>query len=247
MENKLQITFCTYFKSITEFKYICETYDTYTAFCLKSGSFSYKIDIENILSAGEMIICPPGIPFFRKIINTSELLMIKFKTSENLSCLSKNIIFSDLIRLNYNLSKLENCIFFQFTESNPIYAHYCRDILYMAFDDYSSNNFFSDIKNYMDNNFCKNINIKSLSEKVGYSQTQFINLFKKNYKLTPKQYILQLRLNKAKQLLATSEKSTKEIAYMCGFDDELYFIKFFKKNMGMTSKTFRNRIKQITP
>lgn len=247
MVQEPKITFCAYFKSMEKFKYTYETYDTYTAFCLKSGSFSYKIDTQKTLSAGEMVICPPNRPFYRKIINTADLLMIKFKTAEELTCVSKNIIFSDSIRLNYNLNKLENCAFCQDMENNPIYTHYCKDIIYMAYNSELPDEIFSEIKNYMENNFCKNINIKSISEKSGYSQAQFINIFKKNYEFTPKQYILQLRISKAKELLTASEKTSKEIAYLCGYEDELYFIKFFKKNTGMTPKTFRKRIKQIKP
>lgn len=241
MITDIKITFCTYFKKIDNFVYQSEVYDEYTAFCLKDGSFSYKIGNgdEKILSAGEVAICPPGKPFYRKIIKSIELCMIKFKLCDETVEFLDRMKVNDVLRYNHNLIKLEECFFCYDMEKEPFYSHYCKDIIYMLNESVKPNEVFYEEKKYIENNYNKNINISELAQKTGYSVVHFINKFKKFYGYSPGQYLGRIRLQKAMELLTISNMTSKEIAYMCGFNDELYFIRFFKKHLGLTPKEFR--------
>lgn len=53
-----------------------------------------------------------------------------------------------------------------------------------------------------------------------------------------RKFIISLRLNKAKQLLMEGNVSVQEITEQCGFENEIYFYTFFKKNVGMTPKEY---------
>ncbi|HCB95389.1 MAG: helix-turn-helix domain-containing protein [Monoglobaceae bacterium] len=236
----IKVTFCTYFKKIDKFIYPSEIYDEYTAFCLKQGCFSYRIGNgeEKTIYRGEFVICPPGKPFFRKVIDSIELCMIKFVCNE-FDVFSNSIKVNDVLRYNYNLSKLEDCIFCGDMESQPIFSHYCRDIIYMLNESSFADRPFAEEKKYIENNYNKNISISELAKNSGYSVVHFINKFKSIYGCTPGQYLSDIRLRKAKELLACSYNTSKEVAFMCGFNDELYFIRFFKKHMGITPKEFR--------
>ena len=242
--QELKITFCTYFESINEFRYESEIYSEYTLFCLKSGSFYYRVgsDIKKVLSDGEMVICPPGQAFWRKIIKEASLLMIKFTTTEEISFTSNSVKCFDFMRLNYDIKKLEECLFCTDMEKNPQYEHFCRDIIYLATDTVLRNMGVAQIQSYMQENYAENIKISFLAEKAGYSVAQFINVFKRYYHRTPKQYIAEIRLKKAKELLITTNKKSREIALLCGFNDELYFIRFFKKHTGISPTSFRKSI-----
>lgn len=62
-----------------------------------------------------------------------------------------------------------------------------------------------------------------------------------HFDLSPKQYLLNLRMNHALELLVENELSIKEIAFACGFNDEKYFSKAFKNKYGYPpSHTPRN-------
>ena len=78
--KKFELSFCTYFKRIEQFKYAHETYDECVAFFVKSGSFAYKIEGESEQTArdGEVVFCPKGKRFDRKIIEPAQICMIKF-------------------------------------------------------------------------------------------------------------------------------------------------------------------------
>ena len=59
--------------------------------------------------------------------------------------------------------------------------------------------------------------------------------------LTTKDYILQLRIHRAKQLLLGTELTVAEIAYRCGMDDPGYFSTLFRKATGITPVAFRTQ------
>jgi AraC family transcriptional regulator len=64
----------------------------------------------------------------------------------------------------------------------------------------------------------------------------FIRLFKQSLGITPYQYILQHRIEKAKYLLTHSELNIAEIAAQTGFCDQSHFTRHFKRMTGVTPK-----------
>ena len=141
MVTDIKLTFCTYFKSIQRFVYEQETYEDFVAFCVKRGAFSYQIGNEKqaVVGEGEIVICPPHNPFYRKIIQPTELCMIKFRTAEPANLFGKKIRVSNLLRFNENLSKLESCLFCDTLAEEPLFSHYCMDVLYLALDSVGEN------------------------------------------------------------------------------------------------------------
>ncbi|MBR2646628.1 MAG: helix-turn-helix transcriptional regulator [Clostridia bacterium] len=241
MVTNIALTFCTYFKNIQRFVYEQETYEECVAFCVKQGSFSYRIGEEkaDVVSQGEIVICPPNQPFYREIIQPSEVCMIKFKAAEGELFLGKKIRVTNLLRYNEDLSRLEGCLFCDRLFDEPIFSHYCMDVLYLAIDSVGENSKIAVAKSYLEQNFDKEIFIGELAGQMGYSTPHLINKFKAYYGITPKAFVSQVRILKAKELLLSTDKLSREIAYSLGFTDELYFIRFFKKDTGLTPKQFR--------
>lgn len=241
MLSSVELTFCTYFKSIKRFVYEQETYEEYVAFCVKQGSFIYQIgeEKEHTVCAGEVVICPPKQPFHRKIVETAEICMIKFKAAETFPISGKKIRVSNLLRYNDDLCKLERCLFCDTLFAEPFFLHYCMDILYLTIDGAGEHGKISFAKNYIEQNYDKEVFINELAEQMGYSTPHLINKFKAYYGITPKAFITQLRILKAKELLLATDKLSREVAYYLGFADELYFIRFFKKHTGLTPRQFR--------
>ncbi len=63
--------------------------------------------------------------------------------------------------------------------------------------------------------------------------------FKKHYGVSPIQYLINRRMEYAKHLLNTSGMSVKQIAYQCGFENEYYFSRIFKKLTGYSPSQYR--------
>ncbi len=77
-----------------------------------------------------------------------------------------------------------------------------------------------------------NIEIEGISDKLGISASHLTNIFKSYTGMTPYQYYLHMKINKAKELLETGELSIKEIAYELSFESQYYFSRLFKKKTG---------------
>jgi AraC-like DNA-binding protein len=76
------------------------------------------------------------------------------------------------------------------------------------------------------------LSVDGIGEALGVTQTRFYETFKAYTGLTPYQYFIQLKINKAKELLSNGETSVKEAAFSLGFDDPYYFSRLFKKKTG---------------
>ena len=95
------------------------------------------------------------------------------------------------------------------------------------------------LKTYLDNHMCDQVKIKDLSALIFKSNSQTIRIFETAFGMTPYQYLLQLRLASAKQLLSQTNLSVKRIAFSLGFSDEHYFSHLFKSKIGKTPTGYR--------
>ncbi|OGV36068.1 MAG: hypothetical protein A2X48_17550 [Lentisphaerae bacterium GWF2_49_21] len=82
-------------------------------------------------------------------------------------------------------------------------------------------------------------NLESAARKAGYSKFHFCRLFKKVTGVTPWTYAVNLKLDKAKELLMNSDVSVKEVALSVGINDPNYFTRIFAKYAGMSPVKYR--------
>lgn len=240
------VNLCVYFTQKKHFEFDSEIYEDYAMFCVHSGSFSYKIDNddEHILSDGDVVICPPGKRFYRKMLKPTDFCMVKFNTDSAVNFCGQKIYIKDYRRFFTNLEQLRYCGFcVDFTHKHSE-SHYSRDIVYQIFKQFGEiKTPLSDITEYIDSNFNKNITVTELAKMAGYSVVGFINLFEKFYECSPKEYILNQRMRHARELIKSTDMTVKEIAAYCGIKDEFYFSRFFKKYSGVSPSDFRKMMK----
>ena len=98
------------------------------------------------------------------------------------------------------------------------------------------------VLNYIKSNLSEKISIKSLSDKACMSEASFYRLFKRELGISPNDFILTEKINKAKVLLAQSKGKVASIGYELGFNDANYFIRTFKKVVGITPGTYQLQI-----
>lgn len=85
------------------------------------------------------------------------------------------------------------------------------------------------------------IEIEQLLEEIPMSYSTFRQAFKKSTGQSPNQYYLNIRLNKAKDLLKSTSLTINEIAFHTGFDSIFYFSKLFKRKNGASPSEYRNQ------
>ncbi len=106
----------------------------------------------------------------------------------------------------------------------------------------SPNNPFNHLAEYIRANLHNKMDVDQLSKKVYMSRPNFFRVFKREYGITPTQFIISERLKLAKILIAGTKLSIQQICMETGFEDTNNFIKLFKKTEGITPGGYRNKI-----
>lgn len=95
-------------------------------------------------------------------------------------------------------------------------------------------------KDYIRNNFAKDISLDDVSRKLNISPYYFSKIFKEETGENFIEYVTNIRIDTAKELLMDKTYSMKEICSMCGYSDPNYFSRTFKKNVGVTPTEYRD-------
>ncbi|MBU5212388.1 response regulator [Bacillus oleronius] len=96
-------------------------------------------------------------------------------------------------------------------------------------------------KEYIENNYEKNISLEEVADFVELSPFHFTKMFKEKFGVTFIDYLTDVRLEHAKRELIHTNKSLKEICYSVGYNDPNYFSRVFKKKTGLSPTIYRNQ------
>lgn len=227
---------------------------SYTLSFFKNGKVIYNIDSKGELTVqkGDIYLFPPGV---RRsgIFGSCEPVefitvvfdLIFFDNSEE--------IFRDLL---YHTGNANDMILQKFTKLWQCWTNeekYCQlicrtmlqEILYLLLVSHSKSNVnmalksAAPIEKYIRDNFTKKISLEDLSVIANRSVSHICKMFSEAYGISPKQYILELRLNQAKKLLQNSNLSISEISSQCGFNDVFYFSRQYKLKNGISPSSER--------
>lgn len=98
---------------------------------------------------------------------------------------------------------------------------------------------------YFRENLNTNVNIEKLACDLNVGYSYFRQMFRKYTGISPTQYHLSLRIQRAKDLLVSSDLSFKEIAIELGFESYFYFSRIFKDKTGQSPMEFKNEKRRI--
>jgi AraC family transcriptional regulator len=87
-----------------------------------------------------------------------------------------------------------------------------------------------------------NLSLTSLATEAGYSKRQLLRVFRASTGLSPYQYLLRLRLDRAKQLMRNSTLSLLDIAIESGFNSNAHLTNAFRQHVGVTPSHFRRSL-----
>ncbi|WP_394886710.1 AraC family transcriptional regulator [Clostridium butyricum] len=157
-----------------------------------------------------------------------------FTLSENSNLISSinSIIAASKINSNKNLiilSKLYD-FFYNLLEEFPNNSERKKEIQKI---------YLEEAIEYIQLNYQDNISVNNISKHLSINRSYFHRIFKKYTNMSPQEYILKLKIEKACELLVTTNLKIGDISRSVGYIDTLLFSKTFKKSKGYTPSDFR--------
>lgn len=98
------------------------------------------------------------------------------------------------------------------------------------------------VKKIIDYNFGRDITVGEISDTLHLDSTYLTRKFAQQYGISPKEYLIEKRIEHAKKLLIETDATIKEIALSVGYIDQLYFSRIFKKKVGESPIGYRKQI-----
>lgn len=95
---------------------------------------------------------------------------------------------------------------------------------------------------FIEKNFSRKISIKEISKSVNLDRSYFGSIFKEYFNLSPQEFLIHFRLNKACELMTNKSLSIGDISRSVGYDDQFLFSKVFKKVKGLSPQRHRTTI-----
>jgi AraC family transcriptional regulator len=95
------------------------------------------------------------------------------------------------------------------------------------------------VATYIDQNLESNLSLAELAQVANMNLYRFARAFKQTMGLSPHQYVLQQRIDRAKSLLINTNLPLQAISYQLGFSSQSHFTTAFRRSVGVTPKAFR--------
>ncbi|WP_248930586.1 response regulator transcription factor [Paenibacillus hamazuiensis] len=148
--------------------------------------------------------------------------------------MAKNLVDGDPL-------PLESCGFSSWEavveELSKLYVSIIEDLIHQRKNKKKLN--LRDIKRYIENNFTRPITVEKIAQVYFVSYVYLSRAFKSEFAVNITDYMQQLRMEKAKELIVINRIPIKAVAEMCGYEDVAYFYRVFKKYFGIAPGEMR--------
>ena len=186
------------------------------------GERSYNELILPLIS-GKIMIYPridSSIPEYNNLITFTDLV---FKYAKNSGAINDLLLKSNLLHIFGTI--LKNHLYYEVKTSSKNVLHTIRPAL-----------------EYIRKNYNKNISINELAKISHISPSYFMGCFKNATGISAVEYICQLRIKTACELIRDSENNISDIALECGFSNLSNFNRQFKEHLGITPSEYKKKM-----
>ena len=97
------------------------------------------------------------------------------------------------------------------------------------------------IVEYMNRHYFEPLQTEELAARCGLSKYHFIHLFRMCMGMTPYSYLIRIRMERAETLLQAGDMTVQEVAFVCGYNDPLYFSRAFSRHFGVSPTDYKQR------
>ena len=101
----------------------------------------------------------------------------------------------------------------------------------------------ADVVDYIHGNYAEQVKSETLTQIAGISETHLKRVFNRLFGMPPIEYVILTRINEARDLLETTDRTVSDIAQEVGFYDHSHFIRHFKRIRGCTPNQYRKQLK----
>jgi len=245
------------------------THDFTSMAYVLSGGCSYTIGDEIYrVKKGDIVIFNPDVPHGKSVKAGEEILELHMGFGNiNIDGLPRNHLIAPTAPPIYNLREYEqdflNCCsdICSEQESNEpgcelmIKVHVMRFLIYFlkatrtevrrkartlaGFDSSDKAVIVNTLIKYLNENYMHQISLETISKSIYLSPAYISKVFKDETGETPINYLIKLRLSKAREMLLEGGHSIKTVAMAVGYDDAYYFSKLYKKYHGISPSKVR--------
>lgn len=99
-------------------------------------------------------------------------------------------------------------------------------------------------REFIDHCYDHPLNLDQISEKACFSRYHFLRLFRQAFNITPHQYLIEKRIEKAKELLKSDDLRVTDVCFEVGFQSLGSFSSLFHKYVGHAPVTYREKARQ---
>jgi len=219
-------------------------------YCFKNSFDLIFPERKITLVSGSAIIIPPGIPHSLISNDGCSFIDIYFtgKNDERniwaaIENLNKNMFVASLNNINVTFDDLLRFLYVDDAFKYQYYANVFDTIAISYINEYRSiteSEFRKTFLSIILDEKNTEIRINDICKMMNISRTHLNRLTHKEFGMSTKDYIDDLRLKKACDLLKSKSLTIKEISEMLGFYDNIHFTRFFKKNIGETPLKYKN-------
>ncbi len=250
----------TYWHRKKQFLLAEDRYPEWVAIAVEEGAFAYEIGQERgTASFGDLVLCPPHTPFRRTVLSELSFHFFLFHWEDvsgnpidaidgHFPALPVKIGIRDTDRLRSDYSYLKTAsdaadmpdrknFFF-----NDIWALYALEMESKAAasgKQEKENPLMDKAAAYIRQHAFEKISLKQLASSLGLSPVQFSRNFQSCFHLKPMDFLTDVRLQQAQNLLLETGLTIEQIAERCGYDNGFYLSRVFSRKIKMSPSRFR--------
>ena len=207
-----------------------------------SGTGEFKIGTKRFITRqGDVLFLPANTPY-----------KVEYSVSESIVVHFDQCNYSEAENICFENSSMINICFLHLLEIwNGLRSiNQTKSIIYDILDKMANeqqeainDTVIASCVRYMEEHYGDpKLDVEALCGRYYISISSLQRAFAKHFAMSPKQYLIRIRMNRALELLAKNEISVKEIAFDCGFSDEKYFSRAFKKRYGYPPSQLKNKM-----
>lgn len=207
------------------------------SFCTE-GQITYNhLDRSVISDPNQAVLLPKGQTYSISGNKTGAFAVIDFCCVEDLCDTVIPIEIHNSEGYMHDFEKMKYLSLFDGNRAEIISIFY--HIIYKLCSQNSPSRAIMPAVKYIENNYCDpSLSNEVLARQCMISEVYFRRMFTEHYKMTPKQFIIDIRINKAKQLLSEGTLKINAIATQCGFSNQYHFDRVFREKTGVTPSEY---------
>lgn len=205
-----------------------------------SGKGVFKIEgREYVVTAGNIFVIPPFVETYYQADQKDpwSYIWIGFTKSEDIK-----IDFNDVMYLPYAhrvFEDMKRCSNLQ-TGRTEFLCGKIWQLISLVYEQHSNTiDYIDNAVNMINAEYMSDITVQSIADRIGLERTYFTELFKKKIGMSPKQYLLKIRMEQASIFIKDYGYSVSVTALSVGYGDVYTFSKMFKRYFGVSPSKYR--------